>query len=233
MTSRARQVRNALSVPSRTSTRQCRSPLAAAAEHAPDAGDVSTLATLVGHELRNARDHRAAAKRRNDHANWCRTHGRGELVTLVRTALVADGGATLRAIARATDGPMREACEAAAINFCRAYAEHGISSTTAAVMLLRACMLGAIADATAARVMAGEQGADPRVAAQLSTAARIDTLTALQVERSAREARASQPQDITERLRAQLALQQAEQAAQDRAGEADDGADGSEQGGDA
>jgi hypothetical protein len=204
--------------------------MAAALEQAPDVDDARTIATIVGHELACVAGGAPARRRRNDHACWCRRHGRAELVELVRSALLADGGATMRSIARAQPGAMRDAAAAAAVSFVRAFGEHEVSSSLAASLMLRAAVMGAVADALLARVLAG--AADPataRTAAALATAARIDTLTALQVERGARDARAAQPVSWPA---VWATAQQAEQPAELTAGAADGGADGSHDGGD-
>lgn len=223
MPSRARSSRDALAIPSRTSASQRRGALAPATACA-SFDDARTIATLVGHELAVHRGESSAARRRADHASWCRRTGRGELVRLVRHALTSDGGATLRAIARASEGPMRDAVTAAAVNYARAFGEHGITSTTAAVMLLRATVMGAVADAVLARVVAGEQGADARLAAQLATAARIDTLSALQLQRLATE-EANRPKTID----LATLIAQRQRGNVEAAGNDDRGADGAEE----
>ncbi len=122
---------------------------------------------------------------------------------------------------------MRDAVTAAVVNYARAFGEHGITSTTAAVMLLRATVLGAVADAVLARVVSGEQGADARLAAQLATAARIDTLSALQLQRLATE-EASRPKVID----LATLIAQGQRGDVEAAGSDDTDADGPEEGDD-
>jgi hypothetical protein len=66
--------------------------------------------------------------------------------------------------------------------------EHRIHATSAAALLLRSCLFGAVGDALLASVIAGDATADPKAAAALATASRIDLLCALRLQREADDA---------------------------------------------
>jgi hypothetical protein len=67
--------------------------------------------------------------------------------------------------------------------------EHGITAASAGATILRSCLASGVADACMAKVLAGTAtDVDARLATNMSTSARLDLLTALQLQKQADQA---------------------------------------------
>lgn len=175
--------------PSRAVSSICRAPIVPATVGDLDAGNRGAVARLIAHVLTAIVDPSATNRRRvRDYKHAMVRAGRGDLANAVASALGSDGGMLVRALARACLS-MRDAAQAAALAFVDAVDEHRIESATARALLARSALESAAVDAMLAAMVAGEAPPETgKVAASLSAAARIDLLTALQLEREARDA---------------------------------------------
>jgi hypothetical protein len=106
----------------------------------------------------------------------------------ITRGLTANGGAVLRSVEKASPD-LREFAARAAVRFVAYVREHDVRSTAALVMLSAAAQWSAIGDALRDRLFTKLDADTIRMARDASSAARLDVLSALQVEQEARVAR--------------------------------------------
>jgi hypothetical protein len=147
------------------------------------------LACLLAHVLEREAGNRSHARSVRDYSTVLRSRGHGHLVSLVNQALALGGGRFLRVVARASQD-FKDTASSAALLAIRTIHEHGVGSSAASAMILRASLLSCVADRIVETVICdGGDSEQMKIAASLSSVARVDLTVALQLQKLADESK--------------------------------------------